>query len=117
MTRLTRPKSDPDWEKIAELERSCRTRSVFAHYADPISQHKPIFTANRLGNLKLKLNEWFGLLATATPAPMPRTLPLFRALRHNWLPLAEHDRAPFTRRHYVSHTPMDHTVVIKFVER
>jgi phospholipase C len=24
--------------------------------------------------------------------------------------------SPFTRRHYVSHTPMDHTAVIKFVE-
>ena len=24
--------------------------------------------------------------------------------------------SPFTRKHYVSHTPMDHTAVIKFVE-
>ena len=24
--------------------------------------------------------------------------------------------SPFTRRHYVSHIPMDHTAVIKFVE-
>jgi len=24
--------------------------------------------------------------------------------------------SPFTRRHYVSHTPMDHTAIIKFVE-
>jgi phospholipase C len=24
--------------------------------------------------------------------------------------------SPFTRRHYVSHTPMDHTAVIRFVE-
>jgi phospholipase C len=24
--------------------------------------------------------------------------------------------SPFTRMHYVSHTPMDHTAVIKFVE-
>ena len=24
--------------------------------------------------------------------------------------------SPFTRRHYVSHVPMDHTAVIKFVE-
>jgi phospholipase C len=24
--------------------------------------------------------------------------------------------SPFTRRHYVSHMPMDHTAVIKFVE-
>jgi phospholipase C len=24
--------------------------------------------------------------------------------------------SPFTRRHYVSHTPMDHTAVIKLVE-
>jgi phospholipase C len=24
--------------------------------------------------------------------------------------------SPFTRRHYVSHTPIDHTAVIKFVE-
>jgi phospholipase C len=24
--------------------------------------------------------------------------------------------SPFTRAHYVSHTPMDHTAIIKFVE-
>ena len=24
--------------------------------------------------------------------------------------------SPYTRRHYVSHTPMDHTAIIKFVE-
>jgi phospholipase C len=24
--------------------------------------------------------------------------------------------SPFTRKHYVSHTPMDHTAIIKFVE-
>jgi phospholipase C len=24
--------------------------------------------------------------------------------------------SPFTKKHYVSHTPMDHTAVIKFVE-
>jgi phospholipase C len=24
--------------------------------------------------------------------------------------------SPFTRKHYVSHTPMDHTAVIKFIE-
>src|ERR1019366_3195684 len=24
--------------------------------------------------------------------------------------------SPFTRKHYVSHTPMDHTAVIRFVE-
>jgi phospholipase C len=24
--------------------------------------------------------------------------------------------SPFTKRHYVSHTPMDHTAVIRFVE-
>jgi hypothetical protein len=43
LTRLTRPKSDPDLERIAALERSCRTRSVSANYADPISQHKRVY--------------------------------------------------------------------------
>ena len=42
MTRSIGPRSDPDLERIAAPERSCRTRSVSANYADPISQHKRV---------------------------------------------------------------------------
>jgi len=45
--------------------------------------------------------------------PMPRAAGLRRTTR---LPAAEHVISPFVRQHYVSHIPMDHTAVIKFVE-